>query len=87
MNSRSSSVPIHDGWNDLANAIILRAAEDYRLIRIKLQKEADKPELLEQKAEIEDFFHSNWFSLLTSLNGQQLLCRLQSELKDTEGNQ
>ena len=79
MTTHSSTRHFHDGWDDLAAAIIIRAVEDYRQIRSQMQKEPENAEQSEQKAEIEDFFLSNWFGVLTSLSGGLLLQRLQNE--------
>ncbi len=57
-----------DPYENLANAIILRAVEDYRLAE-------DRRTL----KEIEDFFLSDWFSVLTSLDGAALLQKLREE--------
>ena len=73
-----------DGWEDLAEAIILKAVEDYRHTNNRLRKTPDDPRLQNQKAEIEEFFLSAWFRVLTDLNGKRLLHRLQSEPQVTE---
>ncbi|MPM52017.1 hypothetical protein SDC9_98770 [bioreactor metagenome] len=49
---------------------------------------ANKPEeqkLRNQRAELEKFFLSSWFAILTDLNGKHLLHRLQAEMKGMEG--
>ena len=71
-----------DGWEGLAGAIILKAVEDYRHINSRLVKKPDDARLQEQKAEIEEFFLSSWFKVLTNLNGARLLHRLQAEMTE-----
>jgi hypothetical protein len=62
----------------LANAIVLQAVEDYRhalgggSIRGKL------PECI--ISEVERFFRSDWFYMLTNLNGEILINRLRREV-------
>ncbi len=55
-----------DPYEDLANAIIVQAVEDYR---------NNKGDI----GEIEDFFKSDWFKVLTNIDGKWLLRKLQSE--------
>lgn len=57
-----------DPYENLANAIILQAVKDYRLT----DNEA-------QLKEIESFFHSDWFSVLTSLDPDLLITKLRKE--------
>ena len=71
-------------WNDLAEAIILRAVEDYRHTNNRLRSKPEETRLQTRKAEIEEFFHSSWFQVLTDLNGKQLLHQLQAEMKQSE---
>ena len=72
-------------WNDLAGAIILRAVEDYRHTNNQLRAKPEDTRLQTRKAEIEEFFRSSWFQVLTDLNGKQLLHQLQAETKQREG--
>ena len=76
-----------DGWGDLAEAIILRAVEDYRLTNKQIKEEPENPSLQSKKAEIEKFLLSAWFGVLTDLNGECLLHRLQAEMKNKEGKE
>ena len=73
-----------DGWGDLAEAIVLRAVEDYRHVNNRLQAYSDDMRLQNRKKEVEEFFLSAWFQVLTDLNGKQLLHQLQAEMKDRE---
>jgi hypothetical protein len=57
-----------DPYENLANAIILQAVKDYRL--------TDNESELK---EIERFFHSDWFSVLTSLDPDLLIQKLRKE--------
>ena len=59
-----------NGYEELANAIILRAVEDYRGTRYE-------PTL----HEIEQFFLSPWFMVLTKIDGKALLDKLRKEKK------
>ena len=54
-----------ENWQELANAIILRAVEDFRDTMNK-----------KTLAEIEEFFLSDWFEVLTNIDGRDLLTLL-----------
>ena len=80
-----------DPYEDLANAIIERAAIDYRELRngriptigeedqlnLKRKEEVDK--IAKEKRKIVNFFNSPWFSILTKLKPEYLLERLDNE--------
>ena len=57
-----------NSYEELANAIILQAVKDYRLTD-------DEQEL----AEIERFFRSDWFGVLTDVDPEYLIRRLRKE--------
>ena len=57
-----------DPYQELANAIILQAVHEYR-------------DTMNQKtlSEIEEFFLSDWFEILTNIDGRDLLMKLRRE--------
>lgn len=55
-------------YENLANAIILQAVKDYRRTR----NPADR-------AVLEKFFRSEWFSILSKLDGEVLIAQLRKE--------
>jgi hypothetical protein len=57
-----------DGYEQLANAIILQAVKDYRY--------AKHPST---RASIERFFRSKWFQVLTGVDGEMLIRELRRE--------
>ena len=63
-----------NGYENLANAIIIQAAEDYR--------RALESDNRGTQREIERFFRSDWFIVLTDLNPELLLKRLKQEAKN-----
>ena len=73
-----------NGWDDLAEAIILRAVEDYRHTNNRLRVKPEDDRLQKRKEEIEEFFRSSWFQVLTDLNGRQLLHQILVEMKERE---
>lgn len=65
----------------LANAIVLRAAADYRIASRRLTVNPEYPPAQQLEADCEQFFLSGWFSVLTNVNGAALLERLKGEAK------
>ena len=69
-----------NGYEELANAIIVQAAKDYReALRLLSMNPNDKSAKRDQR-NIERFFRSEWFSILTDLNGELLLKKLKEEV-------
>lgn len=87
-----SSALTDEPYQRLANAIVILAAKDYRAVLKKLKKYANvkktDPKKLSpgekdakaEKASIERFFRSSWFSTLTSVEPEMLIRRLQKEV-------
>ena len=67
-------------FENLANAIIVNAANDYRKALKDLQCNADYGPALQMKSDCERFFLSSWFSALTSVDGNRLMGMLQKEV-------
>ena len=57
-------------YENLANAIVLQAVNDYR-----------NTNSLDEQADIERFFRSKWFSILTSLDPEVLISKLIQEVE------
>ena len=69
-----------NGYEELANAIIVQAVKDYReALRLLGMNPNDKSAKRVQR-NIERFFRSEWFSILTDLNGELLLKKLKEEV-------
>ena len=79
--------PLEENFEDLANAIIIQQAEDYRKCRRILRARPGKKhvsffvqdEAIKRLREIEVFFQSWWFSQLTTADGEMILERLRKE--------
>lgn len=68
----------------LAEAIILRAVNDYRAA---LRGRKTTQHIVNYtKHECEKFFRSKWFSTLTRLDGNALIASLKEELEEERGN-
>lgn len=69
-----------NGYEELANAIILQAVKDYRDAVERLRYTPDDKSAQYDKRSIERFFRSEWFSILSDLNGELLLKKLKEEV-------
>lgn len=69
-----------DRYEKLANAIILRAVDDYRLACRQLKHTRDYQPAVRMKYDVERFFRSEWLSMLTRVDGNELLRRLNAEV-------
>ena len=70
-----------DQFEGLANAIIIQAAADYRLALKQLRQNPLFQPAIRMSYEVERFFRSDWFSILTRINGTELLTRLKTEVE------
>ena len=72
---------IYDRYMDLAQAVIVLAANEYRKLcaKQKLSTRAEK-----RKEDIEKFFCSSWFSMLSKVNGKAILEDLQKEIAERQ---
>lgn len=69
-----------NGYEELANAIIVQAAKDYREALCLLGMNPNDKSAQHDKRSIERFFRSEWFSILTDLNGELLMKKLKEEV-------
>lgn len=69
-----------NGYEELANAIILQAVKDYRDAVERLRYTPGDKSAQHDKRSIERFFRSEWFSILSDLNGELLLKKLKEEV-------
>ena len=72
---------IQSCYENLANAIILQAVEDYRESLQCLLYEPDNYEASVEKKKIERFFRSDEFSAMTRVDGRMLIRKLKMEVK------
>ncbi len=67
-------------YENLANAIVIQAANDYRDILRKLKKYPGDSMAVSALAEIEHFFRSEWYKVLTDVDGEHLMQMLREEM-------
>lgn len=64
---------IQDPYENLANAIIVQAAKDYQKAMRQLRHNPKYTAAVHTKHEVERFFHSQWFQILTDADPEFLL--------------
>ena len=68
-------------YENLANAIIIQACKDYRKAYkryLRRYRSTDKPD--EELVELENFFRSDWYNTLTSIDGEYIMARIRKEV-------
>lgn len=68
-----------DAYERLANAIIIRAAKDYRSALKRLKRNPHNQSAQADAKSIEQFFRSEWYMCLTDVNGELLIRKLREE--------
>lgn len=68
-----------NGYHVLANAIIIQAVKDYKSAIHTLKKNPESKMAMKQALELEEFFHSGWYKMLTGVDAEYLLDRLRKE--------
>ena len=70
---------LQKNWENLANAIIVQAADDYRWARRQLKEDPYCLKAIRMIKEVEPFFVSDWFRTLTDADGWMILSKLREE--------
>lgn len=70
-----------DSYERLANAIVLQAAKDYRTALKRVARRPKDWDGLATKNECERFFRSGWFGILTGIDPEMLMRKLQMEVQ------
>ena len=65
-----------EGYYELAKAIILQAVKDFKPAYLRLKRRPDDKAATARVKEITEFFCSDYFCLLTDLDGPALLKKL-----------
>lgn len=69
-------------YQRLADEIIIRAVKDYRRALKVLKKHPDNPNALHRKREVERFFHSDWYCVLTETDADYIIDRIRKEVDE-----
>ena len=69
---------------NLLNAVVVQAAEDYRMYSAKLLKKPKSKQAAEEKEMIRSFFLSQYFEMYTTVEGEYILKKLESEEQEMQ---
>ena len=69
-----------DPYTGLANAIILQAVKDYRDALKRLSRGRANKDAEIKRQEILNFFRSDWFGVLTEIDPEMLIRKLDEEV-------
>ena len=84
MRKRTNLNSVHvenNGYTRLANAIVIQAAKDYRNALKRIRVNPRNSDALHTKGEVEKFFHSGFYSALTSIDPDMLIRKLNEEVQ------
>lgn len=68
-------------YENLANAIIVKACEDYRAVLKKIKHNPKNKDAIDEVLSLERFFHSQWYQTLTNVDGEFLIRKLRDEIE------
>ena len=71
-----------DFYTELANAIVIQAAKDYRKALKTLKRYPRYEPAKAVVAEVEEFFRSDWYRTLTSVDAEMLMRKIRREIND-----
>lgn len=66
-----------DGYIQLAHAIVAVAAESYKYTLLAVKNHTRSDSVFRRKEELESFFLSEWFALLSGLDGRYFIQKMQ----------
>ena len=67
-----------DPYQALANAIVELAAKDYRSALKYHYRHPERQEYADKVSQLERFFRSGWYEMLTNLDGENLMCDIRA---------
>ena len=73
-----------EGYHELAKAIILQAIKDFKPAYLRLKKRPDDKAATARVKEITEFFCSEYFCLLTDLDGTALLRKIMKKIDEEQ---
>lgn len=65
-----------DGYIQLAHAIVIVAAESYKYTLLAVRHHTKSDSVYRRKEELESFFLSEWFGLLSGLDGRYFIQKM-----------
>lgn len=71
-----------DPYQNLANAIVEQAAQDYLSALKKLKKNPRNRMAMDEAMQLEKFFHSGWYEILTEVDPDYLIRKLREKVAE-----
>lgn len=68
------------GYEALANAIIIQAAKDFRAAYKRMKRFPNDVRTQDEVRELTKFFFSQWFEMLSDVDGLSLLRKMKEEI-------
>ena len=75
---------LQENWEDLANAIILSAIEDYISAYKRLLRHPTSKAVKNEISKLERFFYGDWYAMLTDVDPHYLLNKLQEAIENDQ---
>lgn len=69
-----------DPYQNLANAIVAQAAQDYLSALKKLKKNPRNRMAMDEAMQLEKFFHSGWYEILTDIDPDYMIRKLREKV-------
>ena len=69
-----------DPYQNLDNAIVAQAAQDYLSALKKLKKNPRNRMAMDEAMQLEKFFHSGWYGVLTGVDPDYLIRKLREKV-------
>ena len=69
-----------DPYQNLANAIVAQAAQDYLSALKRLKKNPRNRTAMDEAMQMEKFFHSGWYGVLTGVDPDYLIRKLREKV-------
>ena len=76
---------IDEAYHNLANAIVISAARDYKKALIRLKRHPDSESAKRDVERNEKFFYSDWFTILTDVNPDYLTEKMKRIIDEKYG--
>ncbi len=73
-----------DPYEALGNAIILQAVKDYRVALKRVRKNPQNRMAIDEALTIEKFFRGSLFGVITNVDPEFLIGKLQEEIRQSE---
>jgi hypothetical protein len=71
-----------DPYQNLANAIVAQAAQDYLSALKRLKKNPRNRTAMDEAMQLEKFFHSGWYEILTDVDPDYLIRKLREKVAE-----